>query len=73
MSKRICLITGATSGIGKAVAFELAKKNYELILIGRNLKKCENVVREITGRNNNTTVKYYVADISLIKEVKKTM
>ncbi|BDQ03758.1 SDR family oxidoreductase [Ignavibacterium sp.] len=70
MNNRICLITGATSGIGKAVAFELSKKNYELILIGRNENKCEKVVREIKSRNNNTTVNYYVADISLIKEVK---
>lgn len=70
MGKKNCLITGATSGIGKAVAFELSKKNYELILIGRNETKCEKVVREIKRRNNNAAVRYYVADISLIKEVK---
>ncbi|AFH47994.1 Dehydrogenase [Ignavibacterium album JCM 16511] len=71
MSKRICLITGATSGIGKATAYELSKKNYELILIGRNEEKCKKVVNELNRKNTSSDVKYYVTDISLIKEVKK--
>ena len=36
---RICLITGATSGIGKAAAAELASKGFSLILTGRNSRK----------------------------------
>jgi len=43
MNRQICLITGATSGIGKAAAFALAKKDYELILIGRNEEKAKKV------------------------------
>jgi len=35
MSKKIVLISGATSGIGEACAIEFAKKNYNLIISGR--------------------------------------
>lgn len=71
MSKKICLITGATSGIGKATAYELSGKNYDLILIGRNEEKCKKVVSQLNRKNTSSDVKYYVTDISLVKEVKK--
>lgn len=72
MSNKICLITGATSGIGKATALQLVKKNFDLILIGRNEQKCKAVTEKIQRLNKQVKVKYYVTDISLLKEVKKT-
>ena len=47
MNGRTCLITGATDGIGKEAAIELAKKGCNLILIGRNKEKGEKVVEQI--------------------------
>ena len=41
------LITGATDGIGKEAAIELAKKGCNLILIGRSKEKGDKVVEEI--------------------------
>ena len=38
MSK-VCIITGATDGIGKQTAFELAKKGFAIGLVGRNQEK----------------------------------
>ncbi|KNC70691.1 hypothetical protein SARC_16778 [Sphaeroforma arctica JP610] len=41
------VITGATDGIGKAYAFELAKKGLDIVLVSRTQSKLEEVRREI--------------------------
>jgi short-subunit dehydrogenase len=43
MKDKICLITGATDGIGKETARCLGKQNAQLILVGRNQEKGEKV------------------------------
>ena len=48
---QVCVITGATSGIGKATAIQLAKLNLELVLIGRNSTKLEYTKQVITKKN----------------------
>lgn len=47
------LLTGATDGLGKATAFALAKKGYELILHGRNPQKGEKLLAEIKAQTSN--------------------
>lgn len=44
------LITGSTDGIGKALAFELANKGLNLILVGRNPSKLEDTANAIHER-----------------------
>jgi NAD(P)-dependent dehydrogenase (short-subunit alcohol dehydrogenase family) len=50
MRGRTCLVTGATDGHGRAVAFALADAGADLVLLGRNPDKCETVRREIGDR-----------------------
>jgi NAD(P)-dependent dehydrogenase (short-subunit alcohol dehydrogenase family) len=50
MTGRVCLVTGATDGHGRAVAEALASAGAELVLLGRNPGKCEVVQREIADR-----------------------
>ena len=69
MQDKICLITGATSGIGKAAALKLADTGASLILLSRNEKKGEKICNQIRGKNN-TQVKFYNADISSMKQVR---
>lgn len=58
------LVTGSTDGIGKAFAFELAKKGLNLVLVGRNVKKLEDVSSEIKSKYSKTEVKNVVLDFS---------
>lgn len=50
MERKRALITGATSGIGKAYARALAEKGYDLILTGRRRDVIEHVARQIEGK-----------------------
>ena len=46
MTAKIALVTGAGSGIGRAVALALAKAGYTVVLAGRRLPQLEQVARE---------------------------
>jgi 3-hydroxy acid dehydrogenase / malonic semialdehyde reductase len=45
--KKIALITGATAGIGKAVAHKLAEKNFNLIITGRRKNLLDDLKKEL--------------------------
>ncbi len=63
---KIALITGATSGIGKATAIKLAQNGYNLIVCGRRAEKLEELKNELSK-----TVKIYslVFDVRNRQEV----
>lgn len=71
ISEKTCLITGATSGIGKVVATELAKLNGEILITGRNPQKLEAVSREIKFQSGNSRITYFCADFSDLEQVRK--
>ena len=70
MESKICIITVATSGIGKATAFKLAQLGAKLILLSRNDVKGEKTCKQIIKKTNNSQVKFYRVDISSMKEVR---
>lgn len=47
MKNKIALITGATSGIGRATAHEFAKHNINLILCGRRLERLQTIKKAL--------------------------
>jgi NAD(P)-dependent dehydrogenase (short-subunit alcohol dehydrogenase family) len=68
---RICLITGATSGIGKAAANILAGQGYEMIVTGRNPAKVSDTVKEIREHTGNDLVHGLVADLADLGQVRQ--
>lgn len=44
---KTALITGASSGIGKDMALYLNNLNYELILVGRNKEKLNELKKDV--------------------------
>jgi NAD(P)-dependent dehydrogenase (short-subunit alcohol dehydrogenase family) len=71
MDGKTVLITGATNGIGKAAALELAKKGATVVIVGRNPAKTTETAAEIKAASGNPNVAMIVADLSSMAEVRK--
>jgi short-subunit dehydrogenase len=54
-TRKTVLITGASRGIGKHVAFEFAKRGYNVVLCARNMDLLEQNVAEITASGGTAT------------------
>jgi len=67
---KTCLITGATSGIGRSSAIELAKMGAKLVLVCRNRERGQEVVREIQ-RAGNHDVELMNADLESQAQIRK--
>jgi NAD(P)-dependent dehydrogenase (short-subunit alcohol dehydrogenase family) len=64
MQGRVCLVTGATDGHGRAVAFALAKRGADVVLLGRNLEKCRRVQAELAGESGGKSPEILVCDLA---------
>ena len=67
MTKTV-LITGATSGIGKATAELLAKNNFRLVLCGRRQERLEDLKKELGTQTEVVTLNFDVRDKNLVFE-----
>ncbi len=65
---KIIVITGATSGIGKAIALKMAKLGHKIIIVARNPEKIKKILHEISHTTGNTNLRYYIADLSNLKQ-----
>jgi NAD(P)-dependent dehydrogenase (short-subunit alcohol dehydrogenase family) len=63
------LITGATDGVGRLVAKQLAAKGFRMLVHGRNRERGESLVREIEAAGGKAT--FLQADLASLAEVRK--
>ena len=68
---RTGVVTGATSGLGRAAASQLAALGARVILVGRDPAKAEATRKEIVAATGNADVAVALADLSLLAEVRK--
>lgn len=59
---KTALITGATSGIGKATAYEFAKHGIHLILCGRRKERLQEIKNELKDKTNVHILNFDVSD-----------
>lgn len=63
MKNKVVVITGGSSGIGRALAEEFGINGSKIFITGRNQEQLENTVREL--RSRSITIESFVSDVSI--------
>jgi len=71
MNEKICLVTGANSGIGKVTAKALAAGGATVIMVCRNREKGEAARGEIVRETRNENVDLMIADFSDLRQIRR--
>ena len=69
--ERLAVITGATSGFGRAAAEALAVEGFDLFLVCRDRARAERAASEIAERAPRVRIELAIADLSRIDEVSR--
>jgi NAD(P)-dependent dehydrogenase (short-subunit alcohol dehydrogenase family) len=69
MKDKIVAITGATSGLGRATALQLAKKGASVVIIARSNNKANQVIKEIEKEGGKG--QFIISDLSSMKDTKQ--
>ena len=71
MEPRVCLVTGANSGLGKATALGLAKLKTTVVMVCRDQARGEAAQSEIKAVSGNPNAQLMLADLSLKADVRR--
>jgi short-subunit dehydrogenase len=69
--ERVFLITGASSGIGKGLALELAKRGAKVALVARRAEMLQDIVNEIRGHDGKAVS--FAADVQDAESIRSTV
>jgi NAD(P)-dependent dehydrogenase (short-subunit alcohol dehydrogenase family) len=70
MNNKIFVITGATSGIGKALALGVAKAGETTVVVARDAERGQAVLKEIKSLAQNSNVDLQLCDLSILSSVR---
>ncbi len=73
MSGKVCLVSGATSGIGEMAAQSLASMGAEVVILSRNRERCVSSAQRMRAVSGNPAVDYLVADLSSQAEIRRVV
>ena len=69
--QKTALVTGATNGIGKVTALELARHGYRVLLTSRDPAKGQKVLEELRSESGNDALELFVGDLSNMSDVRR--
>ncbi|XP_044381084.1 retinol dehydrogenase 13 isoform X1 [Triticum aestivum] len=67
----ICVVTGATSGLGRAAAAALAREGYHVVLAGRSAQLLSETAKEIHRQQPDACLEAFQVDLSSHRSIKK--
>lgn len=68
---KVCLVTGANSGIGKATAIGLGKMGATVVMVCRNKERGEAAAKEVVSKTGNKSVSLLMADLLSQAEIRR--
>src|SRR5512144_2942298 len=70
MENKVFVVTGATSGIGKAVALDLAKTGQTVVMVARDPDHGSAALKEIAIATQNPNLELQLCDLSILSSVR---
>ncbi len=70
MNGKVCIVTGANSGIGKETALGLAKQGSTVVMIVRNTEKGNEAREYIVSESSNSNVDMMLCDLSVMSDIR---
>ena len=70
MPKKVFVVTGATSGIGKALAMDLAKTGETVVIVARDADRGKATLGEIHLAAQNENIDLQLCDLSILSSVR---
>jgi NAD(P)-dependent dehydrogenase (short-subunit alcohol dehydrogenase family) len=71
MKNKICIVTGASQGIGKTTAVGLARTGAEVVMVSRDQERARIARDEVVEQTGNTKIHFELADLSSIESVRE--
>lgn len=71
MKNKSVMVTGATAGIGKRTALDLARMGATVLLVGRNESKGQNVMAEIRRETGNDKLDFFLVDLTSLTSIRE--